>query len=62
MGYQPKPVFKFSLDRFNTVSGDIEVRADTLRDAEKLLKQIGILNLVSHREDVVHKSPPPRKL
>ena len=58
MGYQPKPVFRFNLDKFNTVSGNIEVRADTLRDAEKLLKQIGILNLVSYREDVVYKSPP----
>ena len=61
MGYQPKPVFKFSLDKFNTVSGNIEVRADTLRDAEKLLDHTGILNWVSHKEDVVHKAPP-RKL
>lgn len=61
MGYQPKQIFKFSLDKFNTVSGNIEVRADTLRDAEKLLHRIGILNLVSYKEDVVYKSPP-RKL
>lgn len=61
MGYQPKPVFRFNLDKFNTVSGNIEVRADTLRDAEKLLHRIGVLNWVSYKEDVVHKSPP-RKL
>lgn len=61
MGYRPKPVFRFNLGKFNTVSGNIEVSADTLRDAEKLLNQIGILNLVSYREDVVYKSTP-RKL
>lgn len=61
MGYQPKPLFKFTLDKLNTVSGNIEVRADTLRDAEKLLHHIGVLNLVTYKEDVVYKAPP-RKL
>lgn len=58
MGYQPKQSFTFSIDKFNTVSGDISVKADTLRDAEKLLRKIGLLDLVSYKQDVLVKQPP----
>lgn len=61
MGYKPQPTFKFSFDKLNTVSGELEVCADTLRDAEKFLKKLGILGLVKHVPSITEIQQPPRK-
>lgn len=58
MGYQPKQSFSFEINKLNTVTGDISVRADSLRDAEKLLKKLGLLDLVSYKQVITLKQPP----
>lgn len=62
MGYKPQQVFKFSFDKLNTVSGELEVCADTLRDAEKLLKSMGVLELVKYVPNITEIQQPPRKI
>jgi hypothetical protein len=49
--------FNFEINKFNTVSGDISVRAYTLKDAEKLLDKIGILSFVSYSGSISVNQP-----